>query len=147
MKKIGIIICQRYKNCEGGKCFRALQERVGAFSIYPKNEEVVIAGYANCGGCPGGNIEYVPEEMKKNGVQMIHLATGFIVGYPPCNRIDYFKKYIEEIYKLPVIIGTHPISLNYLTNHLLLKTWENNNYKKLIRHLLDEDRKIMELYN
>jgi predicted metal-binding protein len=33
-------------------------------------------GYTTCGGCPGGNIEYAPAEMKKNGAQVIHLATG-----------------------------------------------------------------------
>ena len=31
MKKIGIIIFDRYKNCGGGKCFKALEERVGGF--------------------------------------------------------------------------------------------------------------------
>ncbi|MGC8557132.1 MAG: CGGC domain-containing protein, partial [Fervidicoccus sp.] len=39
--KIGIIICDRYKNCAGGKCFRALRERVGGFSIY-KDKEVEV---------------------------------------------------------------------------------------------------------
>ena len=28
-----------------------------------------------CGGCPGGNVEQVPEEMKKNGAEVIHLAS------------------------------------------------------------------------
>ena len=65
MKKIGIIICGRYQDCGGGKCFRALRERVGGFSHYPSDEAVEIVGYSYCGGCPGGNIEYVPEEMKK----------------------------------------------------------------------------------
>jgi hypothetical protein len=32
MKKIGIIICGRYQSCGGGKCFRALRERAGAFA-------------------------------------------------------------------------------------------------------------------
>jgi len=36
MKKtrVGIIICNRYRRCAGGKCFRALREREGAFSLY-----------------------------------------------------------------------------------------------------------------
>ena len=67
MKRIGIIICARYRDCGGGKCFRALRERRGAFSIYPAGEPVEIVGYSTCGGCPGGNVEHVPEEMKKNG--------------------------------------------------------------------------------
>ncbi len=51
-KKIGIIICDRYRNCSGGKCFRALREREGAFDIYDKDENVEVVGYTNCGGCP-----------------------------------------------------------------------------------------------
>ncbi|MCK4754917.1 MAG: CGGC domain-containing protein, partial [Calditrichia bacterium] len=33
-QKLGIIICDRYRRCAGGKCFRALRNREGAFSIY-----------------------------------------------------------------------------------------------------------------
>ena len=83
MKRIGIIICGRYQSCGGGKCFRALRERAGAFAAYPKDEPVELVGFSTCGGCPGGNVEYVPEEMIKNGAQVIHLATGLVVGYPP----------------------------------------------------------------
>ena len=64
--KIGIIICQRYAACAGGKCFRAIREKEGAFSIYG-TQDVKLVGYTTCGGCPGGNVEYVPEEMIKNG--------------------------------------------------------------------------------
>ena len=80
MTKIGIIICARYQSCGGGKCLRALKEREGAFSIYSPEEEVELVGYSSCGGCPGGNIEYVPEEMIKNKAEVIHLATGLVVG-------------------------------------------------------------------
>jgi predicted metal-binding protein len=74
--KIGIIICDRYSTCSGGKCFRAATNREGAFSIY-KNMELQVAAFTTCGGCPGGNIEYAPEEMMKNGVTNIHFATGY----------------------------------------------------------------------
>ncbi len=70
--KIGIIICDRYRRCAGGKCFRALHLREGAFSRY-KNKEVELVGYTFCDGCPGGNIEYTIDEMKGNGAQIIHL--------------------------------------------------------------------------
>jgi predicted metal-binding protein len=89
--KIGIIICDRYRTCAGGKCLRALKNREGAFSTY-KDEEVELAGYTTCNGCPGGNVEYAGEEMVKNGAQVVHLATGLLVGYPPCPYIDVFKK-------------------------------------------------------
>ncbi len=120
--KLGIIICDRYKSCAGGKCFRALKNREGAFEIY-KDQEVELAGYTSCGGCPGGNIEYAPEEMKKNGVTHVHLATGLLVGYPPCPRIEYFKKFIPEKYGMKVIVGTHPIPQKYYLTHQALNTW------------------------
>ena len=134
--KIGIIICDRYRNCAGGKCFRALHNREGAFDIYAKAENVELIGYTNCGGCPGGNIEYAPEEMKKNGAEVIHFATGFVVGYPPCPYIGHFKKFIEEKYKLKVVIGTHPIPEKYLKTHTELGTWKSPEWQEMIKPTL-----------
>jgi predicted metal-binding protein len=147
MKKIGIIICGRYQDCGGGKCFRSLRERVGAFAVYPKDEPVEIVGYSYCGHCPGGNVEYVPEEMKKNGADVIHLATGLVVGYPPCPRIRQFKQFIESYWDIPVVIGTHPIPLKYLEAHRKLPFWEKTNMDEIAGHLMREDRAIMEDYN
>jgi hypothetical protein len=55
MKKIGIIICERYQSCGGGKCFRALRERVGTrlgvgwdetyWTNYPGAENVYTQPY------------------------------------------------------------------------------------------------------
>ena len=87
MKKLGIIICSRYQNCGGGKCLRALKERAGAFSIYTPEEEVELVGYSNCGSCPGGNIEYVPEEMIKNGCRNNTFRNGF------CSRLSSLPVY------------------------------------------------------
>ncbi len=129
--KVGIIICNRYHTCAGGKCFRALQNREGAFSRY-KDQEVELVGYTTCDGCPGGNVEYAPEEMKKNGAQVIHLATGLIVGYPPCPRIEFFKNFIEERYDLDVVVGTHPIPQKYYLIHEPLDTWKSPTWQQLI---------------
>ncbi len=131
--KIAIIICDRYKNCAGGKCFRALRKREGAFDIYSKDERLEIVGYTSCGGCPGGNIESASEEMIKNGVEVIHFATGFVVGYPPCPYISYFKKFIESKYKIQVIIGTHPIPQKYYIIHQKLNTWNTKEWQEIIR--------------
>ena len=138
-KKIGIIICDRYHNCAGGKCFRALKNREGAFDIYSKDEEVEIVGYTSCGGCPGGNIEYAPEEMIKNGAEIIHLATGMVVGYPPCHRISDFKNFIEEKYGSKVVIGTHPIPQKYYLTHSKLGTWNSSKWKELIQPTLADE--------
>lgn len=137
--KIGIIICDRYSRCAGGKCFSALREREGAFDIY-KNKEVEVVGYTTCGGCPGGNIEYTPEEMKKNGAEVIHFATGMVVGYPPCPRISYFKDYIEKRFDLKVVVGTHPIPEKYYVMHKLLNTWNTPEWENLIQPTLSNEK-------
>ena len=133
--KIGIIICDRYKSCAGGKCFRSIKEREGAFVIY-KNREVELVGYTTCGGCPGGNIEYAPEELKKNGAEVIHFATGMVVGYPPCPYIEHFKNFIETRYGLRVVVGTHPIPEKYYCIHTKLNTWNTPEWGEFIKPTL-----------
>lgn len=135
--KLGIIICDRYKGCAGGKCFRALKNREGAFELY-KNQEVELVAYTTCGGCPGGNIEYAPEEMKKNGATHIHLATGFLVGYPPCPYIEHFKTFIPEKYGIKVIVGTHPIPQKYYLTHQSMNTWNTATLKNAIMQTLTD---------
>lgn len=147
MKKIGIIICDRYRSCGGGKCFRALRERVGGFSRYAPDEPVEVVGYSSCGGCPGGNIEYVPEEMKKNGAEVIHLATGLVVGYPPCPNIRRFKEFIETAYGIPVVIGTHPIPQKYMEKHARLPFWDETRMRELTPDLFAETDEIKIDYN
>ena len=133
--KIGIIICHRYHTCGGGKCFRSMKNREGAFSIY-KDMDIELVGYSTCAGCPGGNIEYVPGEMKKNGADVIHFATGMVVGYPPCPRITHFRKFIEEQYNLQVVVGTHPIPEKYYVIHSALKTWDSPVWQEYIKPTL-----------
>ena len=130
--RIGIIICDRYRRCAGGKCFRSLRNREGAFSRY-QNQEVELVGYTSCDGCPGGNIEYAVDEMKKNGVTAIHFATGLIVGYPPCPHISYFHDFITTKYGLEVVYGTHPIPQKYLNMHNQLGTWDNPKWRQIIQ--------------
>ncbi|RLE02240.1 MAG: CGGC domain-containing protein, partial [Candidatus Aminicenantes bacterium] len=127
--------------------FRAMRERVGGFARYPADEPLEIVGYSYCGGCPGGNVEYVPAEMKKNGAEAIHLATGLVVGYPPCPRIRQFKEFIEKYYQLPVIVGTHPIPLKYYEAHQKLSFWDKMKMEELAGELMREDKQIMEAYN
>ena len=130
-KKIGIIICDRYHTCAGGKCLRALKNREGAFSIY-KEGEAELVGYTSCGGCPGGNIEYAPAEMIKNGAEVIHLATGLVVGYPPCPRLPQFVEFLKTAYGVEVVIGTHPIPESYYTRHSKMKTWQSERWQAMI---------------
>jgi len=136
--KIGIIICDRYNTCSGGKCFRSAANREGAFSLY-NDCELEIVGFTTCGGCPGGNIEYAPEEMKKNGITHIHSATGFLVGYPPCPYMEHFKKFIEEKYGIKVIFGTHPIPQKYYITHKNMNTWNSKSLLESIKPTLSDE--------
>ncbi len=147
MTKIGIIICGRYQTCGGGKCFRAVRERQGSFARYPAEETLEVVGYSTCGGCPGGNVEYVPDEMKRNGAEVLHLATCFVVGYPPCPSIRQFQAYIESAYGLPVVIGSHPIPQKYQDRHERLPFWQDQNMSELIQPLLDEAPEVKLAYN
>ncbi|OFY66858.1 MAG: CGGC domain-containing protein [Bacteroidetes bacterium RBG_13_42_15] len=137
--KIGIIICNRYNTCAGGKCFRSAANREGAFSAY-KGMDLEIAGFTTCGGCPGGNIEYAREEMQKNGVTHIHFATGFFVGYPPCPNMEYFKKFIEEKYEMKVVMGTHPVPEKYFLMHKKLNTWNNEFLMESVINILGDEK-------
>lgn len=92
-------------------------------------------------------MEYVPEEMKKNGAEVIHLATGLLVGYPPCPYIRQLKAFIETAYGLPVVIGTHPIPQKYMDVHTRLPFWRESNMAELAQQLFDEPPEIKAAYN
>jgi len=136
--KIGIIICDRYRTCAGGKCLRALRNKEGAFEQYAESE-IELVGYTTCDGCPGGNIEYTGEEMVKNGAQVIHLATGMIVGYPPCPYIDTFKAFLEKRYGVKVVVGTHPIPEKYLDLHMRLRTWKEAGWQSRLEATMTDE--------
>ena len=121
--KIGIIICGRYKSCNGAKCFRAVNNREGAFKRYPKDEPLEVVAYTSCGGCPGGNFETSVGGMKKHGAEAIHFATGLLAGYPPCKYLPTHIKFVEEETGLPVIMGTHPMPTNYISMHKKVGDW------------------------
>jgi predicted metal-binding protein len=141
--KIGIIICDRYRTCAGGKCFRAMKNREGAFSIYGENEDIELVGYTTCDGCPGGNIEHAPEEMKKNGAEIVHFATGLVVGYPPCPYIEHFRKFIMDKYDMKVVIGTHPIPEKYIKTHSSMGTWDSPEWQEIIKPTMsDQDTRL-----
>ncbi len=129
--KIGIIICDRYRRCAGGKCLRAMKNREGAFRIYT-DTQLELIGFTTCDGCPGGNVEYAGEEMVKNGAAVIHLATGLVVGYPPCPYIDTFTAFLENRYGVKTVLGTHPIPTSYLDMHTRLGTWESSTWQPLL---------------
>ena len=145
MTRVGVIICDRYRACAGGKCLRSLRERVGGFARYA-GEEVELVGFTSCGGCPGGNIEHAPEEMQKNGATVIHLATGLVVGYPPCPWLDYFREFIPRKFGLEVVVGTHPVPEKYHLIHEDLGTWAAMSAQDDLEQLL-VDQKLRLAYD
>lgn len=84
-------------------------------------------------------MEYVSQEMKNNGADVVHLATGMVVGYPPCPRISYFCRFIQEQYGMEVVVGTHPIPQKYYTTHLHLGFWDSGIWKELIAPTLTDE--------
>jgi hypothetical protein len=81
--------------------------------------------------------------MKRNGADVIHLATGLVVGYPPCPRLDAFTEFIPAKYDLDVVIGTHPIPQNYYLTHQELGTWRSAKARDRIKHVLaDEETRL-----
>ena len=61
------------------------------------------------------------------------------------------KKYnqytLENHFKIPVVIGTHPIPLKYLEAHENLSFWQKTKMEDIAGGLMKEDREIMESYN
>jgi hypothetical protein len=67
IKKLGIIICDRYRRCAGGKCLRAMRSREGAFG------EQLIS-------------EFI-EHLRKVGVQKINT----LVNWNDSRLIQFFS--------------------------------------------------------
>jgi len=122
-----------------------MRNREGAFAQYAENE-LELVGYTTCDGCPGGNVEYTGEEMVKNGAQVIHLATGLLVGYPPCPYIQTFKNFLEKRNGVKVVVGTHPIPQKYLDLHTSLGTWIDGAWQPLLEPTMADDA-IRKAYN
>jgi len=141
--KIGIIICGRYQSCNGAKCFRAVNNREGAFKRYSKDEPLKVVAYTTCGGCPGGNVEISVSGMKKHGAEAIHFATGVLAGYPPCKYLKTHVKFTEEQTGLPVIVGTHPMPTNYIDMHKKVSDWSTYHMELMEKFdLLDADEAL-----
>ena len=107
---------------------------------------VELVGYTSCDGCPGGNIEYAIEEMKTNGAEIIHLATGLIVGFPPCPYLNYFQDFIQNKFDLSVVLGTHPIPQKYYVMHNKLSSSDDPQWHDMITPIL-ADEKVRLSYN
>lgn len=77
--------------------------------------------------------------MVKNGAEVIHLATGMVVGCPPCPHLRTFKAFLEKRYPVKGVVGTHPIPRKYLDMHTPLGTWEDPLWKALIAPTMSDE--------
>ena len=77
--------------------------------------------------------------MVKNGAEVIHLATGLVVGYPPCPHIDTFKAFLEKRYGVKVVVGTHPIPKKYLDMHTFLEHGKTPVWKPLVEPTMSDE--------
>lgn len=77
--------------------------------------------------------------MVRNGAQVIHLATGLLVGYPPCPYINTFKDFLEKRNGVIVVVGTHPIPEKYLEMHTILGTWKDATWQPLIESTMTDE--------
>jgi hypothetical protein len=78
--------------------------------------------------------------MKKNGAEVVHLATGLVVGYPPCPYLFEFCQFVEEKFGLEAVIGTHPIPQSYYETHTKLGTWGSAEWKEIIAPTLGDEK-------
>jgi len=77
---------------------------------------------------------------------VIHLATGLVVGYPPCPYIQTFQTYLEKRYNIEVVVGTHPIPTKYLEMHSQLGTWEDPIWQQILANTM-ADETLRKAYN
>lgn len=138
-KKIGIIYCQRYNQCGGGKCLRAMRNRDGAFSIY-QDQEIDLVSSTALDGNLCENKECLPDKMTKNEIKVIHLGTGIVVDYPSFPKIKNFQNYIEQQFGVKVVIGTHPITQKIYLTHKKLNTWDSPDWQEVIQPILATEK-------
>ena len=102
-KKIGIIRCEiNAIQCNGVHCFEMLQNGSEAFSVH--DDDLLLVGYATCGGCCGRDTERRVKRMVADGAEAIHL--GNCVWSKKCPFKEDILSAIEGL-NVPVIKGTH----------------------------------------
>jgi predicted metal-binding protein len=112
--KVAIIACQKMveMGCPGKEacvsCFKAINEKSGAFERY---KDVELVAFATCGGCPGKRFS-MRIKMLKNAcnAEAIHIANCSLLE-PKCPYINFeeiAKKLMEEL-EVPIILGTHTL--------------------------------------
>lgn len=109
---MGIIACEKMvmMGCPGKEacvsCFKAINEKSGAFERY---KDVELVAFTTCGGCPGKRFPSRIKLLKNTcDVETIHVANCTLLE-PKCPYID-FENIIERLMReleIPIVLGTH----------------------------------------
>jgi len=86
----------------------------------------------------GRSFQFVRRSGSK--AEVVHFATGMVVGYPPCPYIDQLRDFVKQKYDVDVVIGTHPIPQKYYLTHEALGTWKSPEWKERIKHVLTDEQ-------
>jgi predicted metal-binding protein len=114
-KKIGIIYCKRIQDqsCVGcAKCYKAVNDK--AF-VFEGKDDPQIVFKTGCGDCPGLVLPKLQLQMailESLGEKLDEIYFGTCVkkatGVMNCPmNIDAITHKIEDMFKVPVVIGTH----------------------------------------
>jgi len=106
---VAIVQCHIVKErCSGYNCERAFNERIGGFSVYPKDKIYRVLNLT-CGGCCGQAVHrklsnLVRRIKKQEGmekdrivVQLSSCITKDNYHSPPCPHLDYLKGLIAKL--------------------------------------------------
>ncbi len=116
--KVAIIACQKMieAGCPGKEacvsCFKAINEKSGAFERY---SNVELVAFTSCGGCPGKRFGSRVKLLKNAvGAEAIHIANCTFLE-PKCPYINFeeMSKCLMEELEIPIVFGTHtPVKNN-----------------------------------
>ncbi len=102
-KKIGIIRCEINSiQCNGLHCFEVLEDGSQAFSVH--DDDLLLVGYATCGGCCGRDALRRVKKMVADGDEAMHL--GNCVWSEKCPFKERILSAVEGL-RIPIIKGTH----------------------------------------
>ncbi|WP_456419476.1 CGGC domain-containing protein [Methanocaldococcus infernus] len=112
--KVAIIACEKMvlSGCPGKEacvsCFKAINEKSGAFERY---KDVELVAFTTCGGCPGKRFTSRVKLLKDAvGAEAIHIANCTFLE-PKCPYLNFeelSKKLMEEL-EIPIVFGTHKL--------------------------------------
>ncbi|HZJ84220.1 MAG TPA: CGGC domain-containing protein [Syntrophomonadaceae bacterium] len=105
--KIAVVRCEIVSEvCPGVACFMTFNSKRMHFAEYDENTEMV--GFFTCGGCPGRRVSRLVGNLKKHGLDVVHLSSCMLLegDYPRCPHVAEIKAMIESK-GIKVVEGTH----------------------------------------